>query len=48
MMRDDFRLRPGALRLIAQRFGSATVQRLPSALEQALVGASWISACLKR
>ena len=38
MMGDDFRLGRGALGLIAQDFGGAAVQRLPAALEQAVVG----------
>ena len=38
MMGDDFRLGCGALGLIAQDFGGAAVQRLPAALEQAVVG----------
>ena len=38
MVGDDFRLRRGALRGIAQDFGGATVQRLATAPEQAVVG----------
>ena len=38
MMGDDFRLGRGAVRLIAQEFGCAAVQRLSAALEQAVVG----------
>jgi len=36
-MGDDFRLGRSALGLIAQEFGGAAVQRLPAALEQAVV-----------
>jgi hypothetical protein len=38
MMRDVSWLARRALRLIAQEFGGAAVQRLAAALEQALVG----------
>ena len=38
MMRDDFRLRCGALRPSDQDFGGAAMQRLAAALEQAVVG----------
>jgi hypothetical protein len=38
MMRDDFRLRRGALWNIAQNFGRTAVQHLAAALEQAVVG----------
>ena len=38
MMGDDFRLGCRPLGLIAQDFGGAAVQRLPAALEQAVVG----------
>ena len=38
MMGDDFRLGRSALRLIAQDFGGAAVQRLAAAPEQAVVG----------
>src|SRR5208337_5623866 len=37
MMRDQLGLGRGSLGLIAQDFGGAAVQRLPAALEQALV-----------
>jgi len=38
MMGDDFRLGCRALGGIMQDFGGAAVQRLPAALEQAVVG----------
>ena len=38
MVGNDFRLSRGGLGLIAQDFGSAAVQRLAAALEQAVVG----------
>ena len=38
MMRDELGLRLCALRVVAQDFGGAAVQRLAAALEQALVG----------
>ena len=38
MMGDELRLSRGGLGLIAQDFGSAAVQRLAAALEQAVVG----------
>ena len=37
-MGNDFRLRRGSLRIIAQDFSGAPVQRLPSGFEQAVVG----------
>ena len=38
MMGDDFGLGRRALRIVAQEFGGAAMQRLPAALEQAVVG----------
>ncbi len=37
-MRDDFGRGHCSLRIVAQQFGSAPVQRLPTALEEAVVG----------